>query len=207
MSLADLPFEVAVDGAVKGGLTAAGGFVGQSIGLLLFGPAGAVVFGAVGGTSALFSSGWAREKLDHVLIAPEWIRRLDEPTEDFRVSLKAVMRRKIGILKDKIDLLDSLDGVLLPWIRARLIDNALAIAEGVAELEFDVVEQDQPKRAAELLRIMKDTGVHPWSVQSKLASLADCLTEKSTVGGVARGRLDRTKSALAKMVWPKRREN
>ena len=40
LSLQDLPFEVAVDGAVKGGLTAAGGFAGQSLGLLFFGPAG-----------------------------------------------------------------------------------------------------------------------------------------------------------------------
>ena len=207
LSLADLPFEVAVDGVVKGGLTVAGGFVGQSIGLLLFGPAGAVVFGAFGGTGALFGSGWAREKLDHVLIAPEWVRRLDEPTEDFRVSLKAVMRRKIEILKGKIDQLDSLDGELVPWIRGRLSDSALAIAEGVAELEFDVVEQDQPKRAIELLRLMRDTGVHSWSVQSKLVRLAESLTEKPTVGGVARSRLDRTRSALAEVVRPKRREN
>ena len=78
LSLQDLPFEVAVDGAVKGGLTAAGGFAGQSIGLLLFGPAGAVVFGALGGTGALFGSGWVRERFDKVLVA-EWVRGLDEP--------------------------------------------------------------------------------------------------------------------------------
>ena len=207
LSLADLPFEVAVDGAVKGSLTAAGGFVGQSIGLLLFGPAGAVVFGTVGGTGALFGSGWAREKLDQVLLAPEWIRQLDEPTEDFRVALKAVLRRKIEILKDKVDRLDAFEGELVSWIRARLIDNALAIAEGVAELEFYIVEQNQPRRATELLRLLKDMGVHPWSVRSQLTSVAERLVEKPTVGGVARSRFGKAKSALSEMVRPKRREH
>ena len=207
LSLADLPFEVAVDGAVKGSLTAAGGFAGQSIGLLLFGPAGAVVFGAVGGTGALFGSGWAREKFDQVLLAPEWIRQMDEPTEDFRVALKAVLRRKIGILKDKVDRLDAFEGELVAWIRARLMDNALAIAEGVTELEFYIVEQNQPRRATELLRLVKDLGVHPWSVRSQLASVAERLVEKPTVGGVARSRFGKAKSALSDMVRPKRREN
>ena len=207
LPLEDLPFEVALDGAVKGGLTVAGGFAGQSIGLLLFGPAGAVVFGAVGGTGALFGSGWARERLDHVVVGPEWIRRLDGPTEDFRVSLKAAMRSKIGILNDKIDRLDSFEGDLLPWIRLRLRDEALAIAEAVSELEFDVIEQQQPKRAMELLRLTKDTGVHTWSVRSELAKVAEYLAAKPTVGEAARRLLDRARASLRIAVLPRRHRN
>ena len=204
LALEDLPFEVAVDAAVKGSLTTAGGFAGQSIGLLLFGPAGAVVLGAVGGTGALFGSGWARERLDEVLLDPEWMPRLDEATEDFRVALKAVMRTKLNILKSKMDQLDSLEGELAPWIRARLMDNALAIAEGVAELDFDIVEHSQPKRATELLRLMKDVAVHPWTVQKQLTCLADCLAAKPTVGGVARGWFHEAQSALSDWIRPKK---
>ena len=198
LPLQDLPFEVAVDGAVKGGLVVAGGFVGKSIGLLLFGPAGAVVFGAVGGTGALFGSGWARRQLDNALIA-EWVRRFDGTSERFRMSLKATMRRKIGILKDKVDRLDPLDDELVSWIKQRLHDNALAIAECAAELEFDVVKHDQPERAKELLRLMRDAGVHPWSVQSDLTQVADCLAEKPSVVDVGRDHLKRVKSAFAKL--------
>ena len=198
LSLQDLPFEVAVDGAVKGGLTAAGGFAGQSIGLLLFGPAGAVVFGALGGTGALFGSGWARERLDRMLVA-EWVRGLDEPTEDFRVALKAAMRRKLDILRDKLERLDTADGDLVVWIRARLRDNAVAIAEGIAELEFDAVTRAQPSRAKTLLRLMKDTGVHPWAVRTELARLAESLAARPTAGEVARGRLDGWRSALSRL--------
>ena len=198
LSLQDLPFEVAVDGAVKGGLTAAGGFVGQSLGLLLFGPAGAVVFGAVGGTGALFGSGWAREKLDQVLIA-DWVRALDDPAEDFRMALKGAMRRKIQILQEKVDRLGALDGELVPWIRLRLLDSAVAIAEGVAELEFDVIEREPRTRVRELLRVMKDAGVHPWSVQAELAGLVGRLAEKPSVGDVVRGQFDGAMSAVSEV--------
>ena len=153
--------------------------MGQSLGLLLFGPAGAVIFGAAGGTGALFGSGLARQQLDRALMG-EWLSDLGEPTEDFRVSLKEVMRRKIRILEGKAGRIDVGDGEVAEWIRLRLFDNALAIAEGIAELEFDAVERRQPDRAKELLRLMKDVGVHPWSVRSQLARLANSLGGKPT---------------------------
>ncbi len=198
LSIQDLPFEVAVDGAIKGGLTVAGGFASQSIGLLLFGPAGAVVFGALGGTGALFGSGWARERLDKVLVA-EWVRGLDEPTEDFRVALKVAMRKKLDILRSKVERLGSAGGDLAPWIKLRLLDNAVAIAEGMAELELEAVEKEQPKRAIALLRLMKDTGVHPWAVRTELANLAASLAARPTAGEVARGRIDSLRSAISKV--------
>ena len=52
-----------------------------------------------------------------------------------------------------------------------MLDNAVAIAEGIAELEFEAVAKRQPSRAGGLLRLMKDTGVHPWAVSTELASL------------------------------------
>ena len=165
--------------AVTGTLTAAGGFAGKSVGLLLFGPAGAVVFAAVGGTGTPFGSDWARRQLDKVPVSM-WIRSLDGSSQDFRLSLKTAMRGKIGIILNKIDRLDVTDRELAAWLRLRMLDNAVAIAEGLAELEFDTVERKQPDRARELLRLMKDAGVHPWSVQPKLRSLRRGLAAKPT---------------------------
>ena len=205
LSLQDLPFEVAVDGAVKGTLTATGGFVGQSIGLLLFGPAGAVVFGAAGGTGALFGSPWARDQLDKVLVS-KWIRGLHEPTEDFRLSLKAAMRGKIRILLNKVDRLDLTDPELAAWLRLRMLDNGVAVAEALAELDFDAVERAQPNRATDLLRLMKDAGVHPWSVQSELGDLARSLAGKPTVGEVLRDRFKILTSVVSNVGRSRRAE-
>lgn len=99
----------------------------------------------------------------------------------------------------KVDHLGSLDGELVRWISLRLLDNVVAIAEGVAELELDVVEREQPTRARELLRVMKDAGVHPWSVQAELTGLAGKLAEKPTAGEVARGFIAETISAASKI--------
>ena len=197
ISLQNLPFEVAVDGAVKGTLTVAGGIAGKSVGLLLFGPAGAVVFTAVGATGALFGSGWARRQLDQVLVST-WIRSLDGPAEDFRLSLKAAMDAKIGILLNKVERLDVADRELAAWLRLRILDNAVAIAEGLAELEFEAVERQQPDRARELLRLMKDAGVHPWSVQPKLRALLRGLAVKPTAREVTQGWVARPLAFLSR---------
>ena len=115
------------------------------------------------------------------------------------MATKRAMRRKIQILQEKIDRLGSADGELVAWIRLRLLDDVVAIAEGVAGLEFDVVEREQPTRARELLRVMKDAGVHPWSVQAELAGLAGRLAEKPSVGDVVRRHLDGAVSAVSKV--------
>ncbi|MXY56473.1 MAG: hypothetical protein F4029_20320 [Gammaproteobacteria bacterium] len=201
VSVQDLQFEVAVDGALKGTLTAAGGFVGQSLGLLFFGPAGAVVFAAAGGTGALFGKDWARHQLDKVLVF-RWIRGLNGPTENFRTSLKAAMRKKIRILLNKVDKVERLalnDRELAAWLRLRMYDNGIAIAEGLAEAELETIERAQPDRAGDLLRLMKEAGVHPWSVQAELGALARTLARKPTVGEVVRDRFEILTSMFSKV--------
>ena len=138
--------------------------------------------------------------------SPSGYSGLDDPAEHFRLALKAAMRKKIGILQDKVDRLGSIDGELAPWIRLRLLDNAVAVAESVAELEFDVVEREQPTRAKDLLRVMNDAGVHPWSVQAELASLVGRLAEKPTAGEVVRDYMDGAISAASKVARLWRRE-
>ena len=51
--LSDIPSEIIIDGAVHGGLSVAGGFTGSALGGLVFGPAGAVIFGESRGRSSI----------------------------------------------------------------------------------------------------------------------------------------------------------
>jgi hypothetical protein len=57
MPLSDLPFSLVLDATVKGGLSAVGALSGKALGLLAFGPAGALVLGGVGGVGALVGAG------------------------------------------------------------------------------------------------------------------------------------------------------
>ena len=190
LPLADIPFEVAVDGAVKGSLSAAGGFVGSTLGLLVFGPAGAIVFSGVGGTAALFGSGQVRQKFDRALVG-EWLGHVDTDSERFRASLKNAMREKIDILRQKAAQLDTFDNEHVPWLKLRLFDNALTIAECMADLEIDAVKRDQPERATAYVRLMREASVHPWSVNSELTALMENLAGKPGLTDVGRDHLDK----------------
>ena len=94
--LADLPFSVVLDGAVKGGLAAAGGISGNVLGLLLFGPAGALIFGSVGGAGAILGSHWTRQQVTR-LISGDWLRSLDETTDRLHSALIEANQTKIRL--------------------------------------------------------------------------------------------------------------
>jgi hypothetical protein len=66
-SLEETAFNVAVDTAGKGILAIAGGFMGNGLGLLVFGPAGAYIFGGVFAVAATTQSNRISEQVDTFL--------------------------------------------------------------------------------------------------------------------------------------------
>lgn len=66
-SLQDASFNVALESAAKGALAIAGGFVGKGVGALMFGPAGAYVFGGVLAVAATTESHWIPDRVDTAL--------------------------------------------------------------------------------------------------------------------------------------------
>jgi len=78
-SLNDASFNVAVDTAAKGIMAVAGGFAGKGIGALMFGPAGAYVFGGVIAVAATTESHWLSDRVDTVI----------DPDRDESLSIEA----------------------------------------------------------------------------------------------------------------------
>ena len=93
-SLKEASFNVAVESATKGAMSVAGGFVGKGIGALMFGPAGAYVFGGVLAVAATMESHWLSDHVDTVL----------DPTRDKELDQAAAILLKscIGHLEAKI---------------------------------------------------------------------------------------------------------
>ncbi len=58
---------VAIESAAKGIMAVAGGFGGKGIGALMFGPAGAYVFGGVIAVAATTESHWLSDRVDTVI--------------------------------------------------------------------------------------------------------------------------------------------
>lgn len=178
--LADLPFSVVLDGAVKGGLAAAGGFSGNILGLLLFGPAGALVFGGVGGAGAILGSRWTRQQVTR-LVSGNWLKSLDETTNRLHRALVDEIQAKIRLLIEKRSQIAVEGHEQEAWFLARVADDVVALAEHIYELENEIAQQEQPERARMCLQSMTEASVHPWSVQQQLSGVLSSLKEQPSL--------------------------
>ncbi len=178
-SLSDIPFEIAVDSTIKAGLTISGGFVGGTLGLLLLGPAGAVIAPMVTAPGALLASGVVRHRIESRL-HPEWIDTVAVAVDKFRTALRQACEEKLHIIRHKIKVLNGLQGEEISWLVLRFKDDALAIAEAIHNVNQDDVETDPTNSARRLLAFMHDSGVHPWAVRNALDELLATLNNKPT---------------------------
>ncbi|ANM04683.1 hypothetical protein AMC78_CH02597 [Rhizobium phaseoli] len=177
MPLSDLPLSVLIDNAVKGGLATVGGISGKTIGLLAFGPAGALVLGSVGGLGALFGAGWTREQVTR-LLSSEWLAELDETTERFRVALGAAIRSKIELFEDKRTKLPEGEHPVRNWVESRFSDEIVSLEEASYDLEHSFRNLRQPTKARACLEVMRQAAVHPVAVEAELTGLLKVLASE-----------------------------
>lgn len=174
LPLSDLPFTVAMEASVKGGLSAVGALSGQALGLVVFGPAGALVLGGVGGVGALVGAGWTREQATR-LLSSEWLSELDTSTERFRAAVLTAIGTKIALLKDKRASVPAADPEINAWIDARFADDILSLAEIAYDLEAVIPSVTQPAKARACLSAMDASKVHPRAVETELTALLKIL--------------------------------
>lgn len=179
--LRDLPLEVVLDSSIYGALAVAGSLAGKLIGVILFGPAGAVIFGSAGGPAALFGSRHVRHLVDKRLMAG-WLRDVEAATTDFGHVLTDAMRRKVVRNYERISQLGDLSDPLRAWLRLIFEDRALAVAECMADMsDLHGQYRQEPVDGAEAsLRLLRDADIHPGSVRGPLEELTRALTERPT---------------------------
>lgn len=175
LSLKDLPFEIAVDAALHGTLTVAGGFTGSAVGLLLFGPAGGLILTGIGEVGAITLHRKARQKFDEVWIK-EWTATLGQSAEEFRLALRGAMILRIKRILAKAARLEVSDQRLQSWMRSRFHDRALSVAECIAAL--DDLPKNPPEMTTALLRLMSEARVHQRSVNGPLNELTAVLARR-----------------------------
>lgn len=174
MPLSDLPFSVVMDASVKGGLSAFGAVSGKTLGLLAFGPAGALVLGGIGGVGALVGAGWTREQASR-LLSSEWLCELDASTERFRDAVLRSVRKKITMLGAKRDQVPRSIQPIDDWIGARFADDIVSLGEVAYDLELTIPTLRQPARARACLAAMDAAKVHPLAVEAELTELLETL--------------------------------
>ena len=194
--LKNLPLEAIVDGTIKGSLSAAGGYTGGAIGLLMFGPAGAVIFSGVGGPMAILGSGKVRYHVDN-LLDRNWVADLEKLVKRFQIALDNAMSDKVKRIREKSAKVDVQDKELAAWINLKFRDRELAVVEYRSEL--NQLPKDTIERANELLRLMHEAGVHPQSIKRQLQDLLNVLSQKPTVTDHATEVVSKIPGYLAKL--------
>ena len=123
--------------------------------------------------------------------AGEWLDNVDEAARRFRQKLRSAMRQKIEILNQKARHLDTFDNEHVHWIKLRLLDNALAIAECEADLlEIDAQPSRPPERGTAYIRLMREAAVHPRLVNAELTTLMEVLSRKPGLSEIGRDYFD-----------------
>lgn len=181
--------EVLLDGGTRAGLAVVGNYVGVGVGLLVFGPAGALVLGSVVPILSQRQSGRLKGKLD------EWVQ--DETYCAWAVEARAALlrliaraddelRRKAELLQERMP--EESQAVAVRYLQWRLDDELCFLREAWCRLreirddEMATIES----LATRTMSWLSTSTLHPVTYQAELAALSSVFGRRpSTADRVA----------------------
>lgn len=124
----DLPAWLILDLAIRDGLSTAGQVGGAFVGLLVIGPAGALVLGPAVGVAALFGTGRLHGLLNRAIRGP-WHTAVIDAAERLRLALLRACDRQLDmVLERQLRLRQSgqnLPDDLMTWLDRRMADDVI----------------------------------------------------------------------------------
>lgn len=175
---------VLLDGTVRVGLATGGGGAGAGIGFLLFGPAGAWVFGAGAPILAQSQTPWAVNKIKGLFTGSKqkaWFADSHDALDSLqRVAIKTISMKRQQF-RGKIEAVPTNE--LGRYMRWRLQDEEQFAAEVETRLESATADQfERPEqRGSELLRLIAIGAIHPASFQGELRAVNEMLSSRPTI--------------------------
>lgn len=181
----DLPAWLVIDLAIRGSLAGAGQAGGAILGLVVLGPAGALILGPLAGVAALLGTGRAHDLLDRG-IRSEWRAEVLKAAHDLHAALLNAANRQIRALTFRLERLRKLGSELphqlFAWLEARMVDDLIAVIEA-----RDRMPSPSTMRAAmELLVRASTTDVIAPDVLRARYRLARCLAAKPSTTGAGK---------------------
>ncbi|SHE45777.1 hypothetical protein SAMN02745148_00505 [Modicisalibacter ilicicola DSM 19980] len=170
--------QVLLDGMVRTGLAASGSMAGASVGMLLFGPAGALILGAGSPVLAQMMTTRLTEQLRQRVKGKThrgWESQAHRELDALQSLVMAALTRKQAQLEDKLGCLP--ENPVGGYLRWRLQDDHVFSGECHQRLSLlDASAQPYPEqRLADTLRVMAMCGVHPAIYQVELRAVNDRL--------------------------------
>lgn len=175
--------QVILDGSVRVGLVGAGSLAGSGLGLLIFGPAGAWVFGA--GMPVLFQSQTGRlvSRIQEglMLTYKRWKTDAHRELDEFHAKLDIVCKSKRKLLaKQHLKTEDDALGNYLKW---KLGDQFRYVQEvGILLKSISMEAFPSPEnRLKETLRWLAASDIHPVCYQEDMKRLSVFLANRPTM--------------------------
>lgn len=134
--VSDLPAWLLLDGASRGMLSLVGAKAGGWLGLVVVGPAGALVLGPAIGCAALMGNSGIKTAAQKILMR-EWLRELLEHGADLHGAIKVALERRIHHLSHRSTKFGSTapnQSQITRWMIARSQDDLIAVLEDHAQL-------------------------------------------------------------------------
>lgn len=177
---------IILDGASRAGLAVLGGYAGKGVGLLVFGPAGALVLGTI---VPILSQAQTRgvtkvfDKLVRTDAYKTWEVATGRAIDRLTKRLNVILEEKLEQLRRKYGMLgESGIGAYARW---RLVDDKTFLRERRARLEQIRGGSDSTveERAIQMFRWLAVGGVHPATHQKELRALQKELAKRPTLPG------------------------
>lgn len=174
--------QILLDGSVRIGLFGVGGALGVGVGAMMFGPAGAWVFGAGAPVLAQMQTSTVVAKLKDWMKGKahkEWESAAHSDLDDLQKSVLDALLNKRNQIDDKLAVTFEVEQVDA-YIRWRLTDDDRFIQECMGRVKT-ITRKNLPvpeQRVAELLRCLAYCGVHPYIYQNYLHAIEASVLER-----------------------------
>jgi len=181
----DLPAWLVIDLTIRGGLAGAGQAGGAILGLVVLGPAGALILAPIAGVAALLGTGRAHDLLDRG-IRSEWRAEVLEVARDLHAALLKAADAQITGLTLRLERLRTagraLPHELFTWLEARMADDLIAAIEARDQM----LSPSSLRAGVELLVKASATDVVDPDVLRARQRFARCLAAKPSTTGAAK---------------------
>ncbi len=199
MGLSDLPGEIAVDVAIRGSLALVGAKAGAVAGIVIFGPAGAVILPYVGGVASLGFVPKVRGAADKVLLR-DWSEEVVDIAASLQKDALYALDRRIDHLKRDLTTLHD-PNFIESWLSSRKLDDIIASAEQRVDIESQILSTASD--ASCLLGKVVAARLFDPSIRKTQSALMEKLREKPKTSKVLRK--DLQKNAEKATGWAKQK--
>jgi len=176
--------QVLMDGGARVGLATLGGFLGSGIGLLIYGPAGALIWGGLMPILAQSQTSRVKSKVQKSVKTKEfleWEENLEKVLDTLFVRINDNLNKKIEQLRNKYH--QCAAGITSDFLKRRFADEGRYLHEMKSEIEEirNNNSQSMEDKAIDTIRFLAHSTIHPIIYQKELVQISDVLKDKPSL--------------------------